>query len=55
VRTRALSLNGTLLTGAFPSREADGVQMAKIQEFVKGQNEQEFSFYCTDVWFFALS
>lgn len=27
---------------AFPSRESDGVPMAKIQRFVKEQNQQEF-------------
>jgi hypothetical protein len=39
---------------ALPSRESDGVQMAKIQRFVKEQNQQEFFLYCTNVQFFML-
>ena len=46
---------GKALTDAFPSRQSDGVQMAKIQRFVKEQNQQEFFLYCTNVSFFTLS
>ena len=34
---------------AFLSRQSDGVQMAKIQRFVKEQNQQEFFLYCTNM------
>src|SRR5207237_9290450 len=44
-------LNGKSLTDAFPSRQSDGVQIAKIQRFVKEHNQQEFFLYCTHVWF----
>jgi hypothetical protein len=40
---------------AFLSRQSDGVQIAKIQRFVKEQNQQGFFLYCTHVWFFTLS
>ena len=42
-------LNGKSLTDAFPSRESDGVPMAKIQRFVTEQNQPEFFLYCTNV------
>jgi hypothetical protein len=39
---------------AFLSRQSDGVQMAKIQRFVKEQNQQKFFLYCTHVEFFYV-
>jgi hypothetical protein len=34
---------------AFLSWQSDGVQMAKIQRFMKEQNQQGFFLYCTQV------
>jgi hypothetical protein len=38
-------------TDAFPSRHSSGVQVVKIQQFVKAHNQPECCFYCTDVEF----
>jgi hypothetical protein len=35
------------LMDTFLSGQSDGVQMAKIQRFVKEQNQQGFFLYCT--------
>jgi hypothetical protein len=48
-------LNGKSSTDAFPSRQSDGVQRAKIQRFMKEQNQEEVFLYCTNVEFFPLS
>jgi len=40
---------------AFPLRQPDGVQVVKIQRFVKEHHSQEFCLYCTNVEFFTLS
>ena len=49
LRRRHCQLHGKSLTDAFPSRQSDGVQMVKIQWFVKEQHEQELFLYCTNV------
>jgi hypothetical protein len=46
---RHCQLNGKSSTDAFPSKQYDGVPMAKIQRFVKEHNQQEFLLYCTNV------
>jgi hypothetical protein len=42
-------LHGKSLMDAFLSGQSDGVQMAKIQRFMKEQNQQGFFLYCTHV------